>query len=178
MIKQLMIPVAAFAVTVTGVSAFNTDMLEKIDVDLSSTQISALEEVHELKASGAERDEIKAILEAADIDKDTMKEIRTATHELQQEGREVVKVAVAAGDYDAFVAAAPDRLLEAVDSESDFETFANAIELKEAGDNEGAQALMAELGIEKPDHAEKGEKEGRGGEREGKGPRGGERTEA
>jgi len=48
MIKQLIIPVAAFAVTATAVSAFNTDFLESIDVDLTDDQISALVESREI----------------------------------------------------------------------------------------------------------------------------------
>ena len=48
MLKEIFIPVAAFAVTVTGASAFNADMLDKLDLDLTDTQISALEEAHEL----------------------------------------------------------------------------------------------------------------------------------
>ena len=170
MLKHIMIPVAAFAVTATAASAFNTDMLEQIDIDLFDTQISALEEAHELKEAGAQRDEVKAILEAADIDRETMREIRTAVHEVRDETREAVRTAVAANDYDAFVAAAPERLLAAVESEADFVVFVEMQELRGAGDKEGAVELMEELGLEKPEH--KGGRHGQhGGDREGKGPR-------
>lgn len=162
-----MIPVAAFAVTATGVSAFNPDALDRVDVAITDNQVAALEEAHALRQAGADRSEIKEVLEATGLDRETMKEIRSAVHEAQQETREAVKAAVAAvaaEDYQAFLEVAPDRLLTAIASESDFALLLEAAELRAAGDKEGAQDIMSELGIEKPD-------------REGKGLRGGERGE-
>lgn len=164
MIKEIMIPVAAFAVTATGVSAFNPDALDRVDVAITDNQVAALEEAHALRQAGADRSEIKEVLEATGLDRETMKEIRSAVHEVQQETREAVKAAVAAEDYQAFLEVAPDRLLTAIASESDFALLLEAAELRAAGDKEGAQDIMSELGIEKPD-------------REGKGLRGGERGE-
>jgi len=150
MIKEIMIPVAAFAVTVTGASAFNSDMLSKIDVDLTDSQVSALEEVHEMRAAGADRDEVKTFLEDAGLDEGTMKEIKRATREVKQVQREAVHTALENDDYDAFQAAiANGPLADAIDSEADFETFKAAHELRAEGDREGASELMAELGIEK-----------------------------
>lgn len=68
MIKQIIIPVAAFAITVTGASAFNSDMLSKIDVDLTSSQISALEEAQELMKSG-DREGAQALMSDLGIEK-------------------------------------------------------------------------------------------------------------
>ena len=155
-----MIPVAAFAVTATGVSAFNTDMLSKIDVDLTASQVSALEEAHELRVDGVDREEVKTFLEDAGIDEDTMKEIKEATREVRDTQREAVKTALDNDDYDAFLTASADSpLADAITSEADFATFKAAHELRASGDYEGAQELMSELGIEKP--AGQG---GRGGE--------------
>jgi len=105
MIKQIMIPVAAFAVTVTGASAFSGDMLNKIDVDLTPSQIAILEEADELRIDGADRQEIKVFLEDSGITEDIMKEIKDATHELRDEQRAVVQAAVDNNDYEAFTAA-------------------------------------------------------------------------
>jgi hypothetical protein len=151
MINQIMIPVAAFAVTVTGASAFNSDMLSKIDVDLTDSQVSALEVAHEMRTDGSDRDEVKTFLEDAGLDKDTMKEIKDATQELRDEQRAVVQAAVDNNDYEAFTAAIADTpLAEAINSEADFATFVAAQELQADGDREGAAALMTDLGIEKP----------------------------
>ena len=163
-----MIPVAAFAVTVTGASAFNPDMLEKLDVNLSDTQVAALEEVHELRMAGADREEIKTHLEDAGLDETTMKEIREAALNVRDEMRKVVNSALESDDFDAFVeAVAGTPLAEAITSETEFETFKAAHDLKESGDHEGARELMTELGIEKA--AAHG---GKDGHREGHGPRG------
>lgn len=173
MLKQIMIPVAAFAVTVTGASAFNSDLLDKIDVDLTDSQISALEEAHELRIDGADREEVKNYLEENGIDEDTMKEVREAVHEVRHESREALREAVENDDYDAFLTAITDTpLADAIDSESDFETFKEAHELRQAGDHEGAQELMAELGIEKPEG--RGDRGGHGPRGQGKGLKGGQ----
>lgn len=150
MIKQIMIPVAAFAFTVTAASAFNSDRLDQIDVDLSDTQVAALEEAHELREDGATRDEVHAVLEEAGLDQEAMEEIRTAMHELRDERHEAVEEAVKANDYDAFVAAiAGTPLADVIDSEADFDKFVDAYELREAGDYTAAREIMDELGIER-----------------------------
>ncbi len=155
MIKEMIIPVALFAVTATGVSAFNTDMLDKIDVSLTDTQIIALEEAHELRESGADHEEIKALLEAVDLDREKMREIKTAVREVREENREAVKVTLETNDYAAFQATAPDQLLETINSEATFQLLVDAHELRVAGDKEGAKEIMSDLGMEKPekDHA-------------------------
>ena len=159
MIKQIIIPVTAFAVTVTGASAFSSNMLEKIDVDLSSDQITALEEAHELRQEGAERDEIKEILEEAGIDNETMQEVRKAAHEYRSEVREAVKEAIENEDFNAFREAVVDTpRADLINSEADFDKLLEAHELRAAGDREGAKEIMSELGFEK--HKGLGKKDG------------------
>ena len=144
MIKHIMIPVAAFMVTATGVSAFNSDILEKINVNLSTSQIEALEESHELREAGDYE---------AEIDRDTMHEIRSAMHEYRMEMREAVKEAVENSDYEAFQSAiAETPLAEQITSEEDFEQFVEAHELMADGEFEAAKEIFAELGIEKKGH--------------------------
>jgi Tfp pilus assembly protein FimV len=166
MTKYLLLP-ALFAVTATSVSAFNSDLLEQIDVDLTNGQVSALEEAHELRQAGADRDEIRAVLEEADLDRETLRDIREAMREHRQERRESIREAVADNDYDAFQDAAEGtRLGDAVDSEADFDLLREAHELREDGDREGAREILDELGLERPDRSDKRE----GGQR-GFGPR-------
>ncbi len=173
MLKEIAIPMAAFAVTVTGASAFNTDVLKDLDLDLSDSQISALEEVHELREAGTDREEIKEMLEDAGLDRDDMKEIKSALREHRQEMRDAVHAAIEAEDYDAYLDAVEGTpRADIIDSEDDFEKLVEAHELREAGDHEAAREIMDELGFEKP--GGKGHHKGgmRGGGEEG-GPRGG-----
>ena len=165
MLKQIMIPMAAFAVTVTGVSAFNPDVLEKIEVDITDTQVAALEEAHELRQAGADEDEIRAVLEEAGVDRETLQEVRAAVKEVRKEARAAIEVTLEAEDYDAFLEAADGtKLADAVTSETDFELLVEAYELKESGDKAGAAEIMAELGVEK--HDKRGGRDHRGGDRD------------
>ena len=146
MIKQIIILVVAFAVTVTGVSAFNSDMLEKLDINLTDTQIEALEETHKLRQDGANRAEIKEMLEAAGISRETMKEIHTAMRQHRSEVKEAIK----AEDYEAYQNAVADTPhADIINSEDDFSLLVEAYKLREAGDHEGAWEIMSELGFEK-----------------------------
>lgn len=152
MIKQMVIPVAAFAVTATGVSAFSGDLLQKLDLDLTDGQVAAFEEAHELRQEGADREVIKVVLEAADIDRERVREVRQAAHEYRHEVREAIRDAVAAGDYDAFRTIVEDMpRLSSIDTVEEFEQLMEAHELREAGDYEGAREIMSELGFEKPE---------------------------
>ena len=149
--KQIIIPVAAFAVTATGVHAFNADRLAELDLDLTNSQISALEEAHEVRTEGGGREEIREILEGAGIDEELRKDIRTAVREVRQTTRAAIKEAVADADYEAFLAAAEGtKVGELVDTEDEFELLVEAHELKEVGDKEGAKEIMEELVFEKP----------------------------
>ena len=169
MIKNIIIPVAAFAVTAVGASAFSGDMLEKFDFDLTNEQMSAIEEVHELRIDGADRDEIRAVLDSVGIDREAMHEMRDAAHEYRNTMRESIREAVESGNYVAFLdAIAGMPLEEVIDSESDFEKVIEAYELREEGDYAGAREIMSELGLERPEgfgnRDGMGKKGGHGGE--------------
>lgn len=152
MIKYIMIPVAAFMVTATGVSAFNTDILEKINVNLTTNQLEALETSQELRSAG-DFDAARTVLEEANINKETMHEIRSAMHQYKIQMREAIKKAVENNDFEAFqVAIVESPLAEKITSELDFEKFVNAHELMANGNFESAQKLFEELGIERGGH--------------------------
>ncbi len=147
-----MIPVAAFAVSATGVSAFNGDIIEKLNIELSTSQIEALEESHELRRSGA-FDEARAVLEEANIDHATMHEIRSAVHAYRMELREAIHTAIETADYDEFVTLIGDGpLSEHITSQADFERFIEAHELMAEGEFAAAKDIMQELGIERESH--------------------------
>ena len=152
--KALLIPLAAFAVTVTGVQAFNTEVLE--EAGLSDDQISAFEEAHELRKSG-DREGARDVIADAGIDEETLENIREAMKEWREENREAIEEAIADEDYDAFLEAIEDSpLADIITSEEDFELFVEAHELKESGDREAAREIFDELGIEKRPHTDRG----------------------
>ncbi|MEZ4200315.1 MAG: hypothetical protein R3B69_01815 [Candidatus Paceibacterota bacterium] len=156
MLKQIMVPVAAFAVTVTTASAFaGTDWLNSIDVDLTDNQVAALEEAQEIREEA--RAEAEAVLEAAGLDEEKMHEIHEARHEVMHAEREAVHEALEAEDYDAFLDAIEGTpMADVIDSEADFEKFLEAHELREAGDHEAAAEILSDLGLERPAGGMKG----------------------
>lgn len=148
MIKQLMIPAAAFLVTATTASAFfGSDMLEKLDVDLTDNQVAALEEADEIRQEAHER--AQEVLEAAGLDEEKMRELHGAMHEVRQAEHKAMQAALEDDDYDAFIAAIADTpMADAIDSEADFEKFQEMHELHQSGDLEAAQEIAAELDFE------------------------------
>lgn len=160
--KALLIPVAAFAVTVTGVSAFNSDILVKAGLD--EAQIAAFEEVRELREVG-DKEAARDLLIEAGVDMDTMHKVREAMHEYKHEMHDVMETALENDDYDAFLAAIADSpLADIITSKDDFELFKEAHDLKEAGEFEEARAIMEEMGLPAGHHGfgKKGQGEGFG----------------
>lgn len=140
--KALLIAVAAFAVTATGVHAFGDTLLTK--AGLNQEQITAVHEARELKKAGdfvAARD----LLADAGITED---EIR-AIHKQARAAKKAMHHALVAGDYEAFKTAAADSpLADIITSEADFAQFKEAHELRRSGEKEAAHALLEELGID------------------------------
>lgn len=147
-IKSVLIPVAAFAVTVSGVSAFNSDLLER--AGLTEEQISAFETAKELREQG-DNAGARDILKEAGITTAIMESIREAVREFRLEHREAVKEAVENNDYEAFIkAAAGSPLAEIVDTKEEFAKFVEAHNLMKNGDKDSAKAIFDDLGIEGP----------------------------
>lgn len=143
--KSLLIPVAAFAVTATGVSAFDSSVLEK--AGLSETQINAFETAHDLRDSG-NKDAARDVLIAAGVNIETMQSVREAAYEDRHVRHEAIYKAVMAGDFNMFQAAIVGSPLEdIVTTEADFSKFKEAVELKEVGDIDVATNLMTDLGF-------------------------------
>lgn len=144
--KPFLVAIAAFAVTATGVQAFQgTEILQK--AGLTEEQIEAFETARELRESGDFKAARDALLEAG-VDEEAMLSVHKAMHEK----RDAIHDAVEAGDYEAFQAAvAGTPLAEAVDTEDDFSKFIEVHELKEEGRWDEAKVILDELGIEPPE---------------------------
>jgi uncharacterized protein with PIN domain len=143
--RHILVPLAAFAVTVTGVSAFNEDVLK--DAGLTEAQISAFEEAHELRREG-DRESAREVLEDAEIDIDTLESIREAFRAYRDEHKGAVHDAIENNDYDAFKTAVTGLPMEdIITSEDDFAQLVAAHELREDGDHEAARELMEALGF-------------------------------
>lgn len=139
--KQLLIAVAAFAVTATGASAYGGALLNR--ADLTDDQRIAIEEAHELRAEG-ELDAARDVLVDAGIDEEVLSKMRKAHKGLNSD----VKAAIEAEDYDAFEAAAADsRITELITSAADFEQLVEAHSLRGAGDKDEAREIMESLGF-------------------------------
>ncbi|MFT5037097.1 MAG: hypothetical protein ACI9VM_000672 [Candidatus Azotimanducaceae bacterium] len=152
--KSLLIPVAAFAVSVTGVSAFNGDILEK--AGLSNEQISAFEEAHALREEG-NREAARDVLLEAGVDTQTMESIREAMHEHRKEMKGAIHDAVENNDFEAFKEASEGSpLSEIITTDSDFDLFVEAYILREEGDKDATRAIMEDLGFEGKMHGHRG----------------------
>ena len=144
--KSLLIAIAAFAVTATGVQAYGgMKILEK--AGLSEEQISAFEIARELRQSGDLAGARDALLEAG-VDEETLRSVQEASKEM----RFAVHQALRAAEYDAFIIAIEgSSLAELITTEEDFQKFAEAHTLKEEGKWDEAKVLLDELGIEPKD---------------------------
>lgn len=150
MLRQIIIPIAAFAVTVTAASAFTgDDMLSKLDIGLTDAQESALQEAHTIREEANEK--AQNILTNAGIDDVKMREIHEAMRGVHQAQHEAMKTAIDAKDFVAFTKAIKDSPLALIiDTEDEFNKFIEAHKLMESGDREGAKEIMDELGMKGP----------------------------
>jgi Lon protease-like protein len=160
--KSLLIAIAAFAVTATGVQAFqSTQLLQK--AGLSEAQIEAFEIARELRESGDFEGARDTLIEAG-VDEAVIKSVK----DVAREYRQAIRTAIEEEDYEAFtLAVAGTPLAEAVDTEADFQKFVEAHTLKEEGKWNEAKVILDELGVEPKDrmpgmgHGQHGMRDGR-----------------
>ena len=142
--KALLVPIAAFALTMTSAHAFNTDVLQK--AGLNEEQIAAFEVAHELQKEG-DKNGARDILLAADIDLETMKSIRRVMHEQRHSMQQATHDALAANDFAAFkVAIEGSPIADIVTTEADFAAFREVYHLKQTGEHDAARTMLSELG--------------------------------
>lgn len=142
--KSLLIAIAAFAVTTTGVQAYGgTKILNR--AGLSENQIEAIEEARELKSNG-KTEKARDILLEAGVTEDTLKSIHRAVVAAKEEFDQALE----AGDWSDFKALIADSpLADIITSEQDFALFQEAQILRLNGDWEEAEEILAELGLDK-----------------------------
>jgi hypothetical protein len=147
MLKQILVPVAAFAVTVVGASAFTgNDWVSKLDSGLTDAQTSALEEAREIREDA--REKALTVLEKAGIDDTKMREVHAGMRGLMQAHHEAVESAIESGNYTAFLEAVKDTpMAEVINTEAEFKKLQEAHELRESGDFDEAREIMEELGM-------------------------------
>lgn len=139
--KTILIPLAAFAVTVTGASAFNGDLLKRAGLD--EQQIAAFEEAKELREAG-DKEAARDVLIAAGVDEEVIQQVRRA----MRESANAVRKAIESEDYDAFVIAVEGSpLAEIIDSEDEFNKLVEAHSLMKDGENADAKDIFDELGL-------------------------------
>lgn len=144
--KPFLIAIAAFAVTATGVQAFQgTEILQR--AGLTEDQIEAFETARELRESG-DLDAARDALIDAGIDEEAIESV----HKVMHEQRDAIHNAVEAEDYEAFKAAVEGTpLADAIDTEEDFKKFVEAHALKEEGKWDEAKTILDKLGVKAPE---------------------------
>ncbi len=136
--KMLTLIAVGVLMTAGGVSA---QVGQSRRADLSEEQKQALEQVRELREEG-NFEEAKRIAEENDLPM----RIKVGNKH-RSENREAVEAALVASDYTAFVAATEDAPFADEIDEEFFAKMVQAYNLRQAGDMEGARAIMDELGI-------------------------------
>ena len=143
--KALLIPVAAFAVTMSGGAAFSRSVLAR--AGLNEDQISAFENADTLRRRGdlaAARD----TLVGAGIDESAMRAVSNAIQAHKQQQSNPIQQAVTNNDYAAFQQAIEGSpLADIITSQDEFERFVAAADLKEAGNVNAADEIMHDLGM-------------------------------
>lgn len=148
MIKTLLIPVAAFAVTVTGASAFNSDVLRR--AGLTDEQVSAFEQAKDLRQSG-DIEAARDVLVAAGIDESVMVRLRAVMggeHKFKHGHDSQIGAAIEAQDYEAFQKAIQGSpLADIINTEEEFKQFVEAHNHLKTGDRQAAKEIMEDLGF-------------------------------
>lgn len=143
--KSLLIPIAAFALSATGVSAFNPDILQK--AGLTDDQISAFEDARELREEG-NITKARDVLRGAGINVDMMESMRSTVQKQREMMRTAIEEAVAADNFESFKQAiSHSPLSDIVTSKNDFELFKQAHLLYIQGQDTEMEILLKELGF-------------------------------
>lgn len=140
--KALLIAIAAFAVTATGVHAYGgTKVFSR--AGLSDQQIEAFEEARELHQNG-EATRARDVLLAAGVTEETLTALQSAARQTRQS----MLAALAADDFDAFREIIADSpLSDIITTEADFAQFKLAHELRHSGEWGKADRIFTELGV-------------------------------
>lgn len=128
--KALLIPVAAFAVTMSGAVAFKRDVL--VNAGLNDDQISAFVTAQDLREKG-DKEAARDTLVQAGIDDGVMRAVSNAMQTYKQQHQDALQTAVANNDFAAFQAAAVGSpLADLIMNEQDFARFVAAARTRQA----------------------------------------------
>lgn len=141
--KSLLIAIAAFALTATGVNAYGgIKVLGR--AGLTDDQVEAIEEARELREMGDYTGARDKLVKAGVTD-DTLKNVHRATNEV----RIAIEEALNNNDFKAFKVAIADLpLADIITSKEDFQQFKEAHDLKKAGKLDQSSAIMSVLGVD------------------------------
>lgn len=124
---------------------------------INESNFSQLQEAHAYHEAG-DHESARSIMDSLGIQPPHHKGNRgpnsEARSEQRDERRELVRSAVSAGDFNAFAEAAPKFAGNV--TEANFGQLQQAHALREAGDHEGARAIMDSLGIQPPHRGQGG----------------------
>ncbi len=140
--KAYIIALAAFAVTATGVHAYSGGKILQ-RAGLSSDQVEAFEEAHDLRRAG-DLEKARNVLVEAGVTEETIASIKQAA----RAAKRAIHDAVEANDYQAFKTAVVDSpLSDIIVTEADFKTFVEAHRLMKRGQSAEAKTMFTELGV-------------------------------
>lgn len=149
--KKIIIPglfLGALLATGATASAFYPGTLDLAAfADFSDTQKAAIEDAFEIRQTAEA--EATAVLDAAGVDREAMHE---AMHEYRDVQREAFDAALEANDYEAFAELVANTPMADDLTQEVFAKLVEAHTLREAGDDDGARAIMealkTDLGVE------------------------------
>lgn len=142
--KALLIAIAAFAVTTTGVHAYGGQKIFS-RAGLSPQQIEAFEVARDLQQQG-DSDRARDVLVAAGVNEETL----SALQRVMRQTRHGIHAALTANDFAAFREIVIDSpLADLITTEADFQQFRLAHELRRSGAWEKSDAIFTALGVEK-----------------------------
>jgi hypothetical protein len=145
--KSLLIAIAAFAVTATGVHAYSgTKLLSR--AGLSDKQISAMEEANELRAAGDIDGARNRLIDAGITETELL-----SVHHAAKHAHAAMHEALTQDDFESFMSAIADMpLADIITTHADYEQFREAYQLRAAGEEDEATELFAELGLDERGH--------------------------
>jgi hypothetical protein len=141
--KSLLIAIAAFAVTASGVHAYSgTKIFTR--AGLSEDQITAFTQARELRESG-NFDGARDVLLEAGINDEVLKSVHQASKAVRLEMQDALNDQ----DYETFVLATEGTdVANIIKTEADFTRLAEAYHLQVAGNAPEAKKILDELGID------------------------------
>lgn len=149
--KSLLIALAAFAVTATGVQAYDVSNKYLNQAGITADQVQALSQARDLRRKG-EKDKARDLLVEAGVTEDTINALRKASKSAKSD----IENAVQKNDFTAFrQAVLGTPLYDIVNTEADFALFREAHALRAEGKHQEARDVMKDLGLKHQNHHRK-----------------------